>query len=114
MPPEFLPFNLVGLAAVIVATISIARTARLLTYDDFPPVAAVRFKIQQWLAAGPKRLRWLALTECPFCLAPYLTAGMIFWMWVSDLHWTWWLINGWWAASYVAAIIVARDEQPED
>lgn len=109
----FIHFDRVGLAAVIVAVISIGRTARLLTYDDYPPVAWARTKVQHWLLSGDRRMRWVALTECPFCLAPYLAAGMLAWMWASDLHWTWWLINGWWAMSYLSAILVARDEQPE-
>lgn len=108
-----LRFDWPSVVAVIVAVISIARTARLLTYDDYPPVAWAREKAKLWFLSGERRMKWVALTECPFCLAPYLTAGMLAWMWLSDLHWTWWLANGWWAMSYVAAIIVARDEQPE-
>jgi hypothetical protein len=113
MPPDFLPVDRVGFAAIVVAVLSIARTARLLIYDDYPPVAWVRERVQRWLGAGEKRSRWMLLTECPFCLAPYLTAGMLVWMWLSDLNTFWWVANGWWAMSYVAAIVVARDEQPE-
>ena len=32
---------------------------------------------------------------------------------VSDLHWTWWLVNGWWALSYLAAILVSYDQPPD-
>jgi len=38
---------------------------------------------------------------------------MFGWAWLSDLHWTWWVINGVWAASYLAASVVAYDEPPE-
>jgi len=31
-------------------------------------------------------------------------------MYLSDLHWSWWLINGIWAGSYVAAMLYAYDE----
>lgn len=94
-------------AAVLIGVLSIARTARLICWDDFPPVAWLRVRLIAW--SGEK---WGKVWTCQFCLAPYLTAGMILWAYLSDLHWTWWLINGWWAASYAAAVIVAYD-QPE-
>ena len=57
---------------------------------------------------------WKKLGECAFCLAPYLSIGMIAWALLSDLHWTWWLINTWWGLmSYGAAILMAYD-QPAD
>jgi hypothetical protein len=34
------------------------------------------------------------------------------WVWLSDLNAWWWIINGWWAGSYLAAMIVSYD-QPE-
>lgn len=95
------------IAAVVIGVLSVARTARLLTHDTFPPVAWVRERVYQALPE-----KWDDITECPFCQAPYLAAGMLAWAWVSDLHWTWWVINGWWGLSYIAAIIVAYD-QPE-
>ena len=98
------------IAAVLVGVVSVARTARLLVFDDFPPMVWLRVRI---LALFKENSSWSGLIECPFCLAPYLTAGMMLWAWASHLHWTWWVINGWWAASYVAAMVVARDEQPE-
>jgi hypothetical protein len=100
--------------AAAVAALSIARTARLLTHDTFPPVQWFRDRIQLWLAKGKRRQRWLPLTECPFCLAPYLSAGMFVWIWLCDLGVEWWVVNGWWAMSYVAAMIVARDEPAEE
>lgn len=96
------------IAAVVVGVLSVARTARLLVFDDFPPVRAVRER-----ALARLNEDWSGLLTCAFCLCPYLSAGMIAWAWVSGLHWTWWVINGWWAASYVAAIVVAYD-QPND
>jgi len=95
--------------AVVVGVGSVARTARLIAHDTFPPVAIVRERI---LARYAEESRWSVLWECQFCIAPYLTAGMIGWAWWSDLNMWWWLINGWWAASYAAAIVVSYD-QPE-
>lgn len=96
------------LLAIVVGILSVARTARLLIFDDFPPVVWLRTRAVALIRN--ENSKWTGLAECPFCLAPYLTAGMIGWAWLSDLHWTWWLINGWWAASYLAAIVVAYDE----
>ena len=96
--------------AVVVGILSVARTARLLTFDDFPPVTWLRTRYL--VAVGPDG-KWAPLARCPFCLSPYLTVGMLVWAYLSDLHWTWWVINGWWAASYLAAMVVAYDEPPE-
>lgn len=94
-------------AALVVGVVSVGRTARLLVHDDFPPIAWLRLR---YVAALPAHSRWAKLAECQFCIAPYLAAGMIAWAWFSDLHWTWWLVNGWWAAAYFAAILVSYDE----
>lgn len=93
--------------ALAVGVISVARTARLIVHDDFPPIAWLRVR---FVALFPGDSSWSKLVECQFCLAPYLTIGMMAWAWLSNLHWTWWVINGWWACSYVAAILVAYDE----
>ena len=98
--------------AALVGTVSTARTARLLTHDTYPPVQWLR---NQWDAKVTGA--WNELMHCPFCLAPYLMAGMFAWWWVA---WSigglaqavWWYVNTWWALSYLAAILVARD-QPE-
>lgn len=96
--------------ALIVATLSVARTARLIIHDDFPPMVWIRVRIRAFIKNEDSK--WLGLMDCPFCLAPYLTAVMLVWMYASDLHWTWWVANGWWAMSYVAAIVYSYD-QPE-
>lgn len=96
----------VWVAAAFIAIISVGRTARLLVWDDFPPIAWLRLKF--FVKAGDSP--WKKLGECAFCLAPYLSVGMIAWMVLSDLHWTWWLVNGWWALSYLSAIVVSYDQ----
>lgn len=97
-------------AAVLIGVLSTARTARLLTFDDYPPAMWLRTKYL--VAVGPDG-KWAPLARCPFCLSPYLSVGMFGWAWLSDLHWTWWVINGVWAGSYLAASAVAYDEPPE-
>jgi len=97
------------LLAVLVGIVSVARTGRLITYDDFPPLIWVRARIAAKIGDSP----WHKLFECGFCLAPYLTLGMIAWALLSDLAWWWWLPNIWWGMSYLAAILVSYD-QPTD
>src|SRR5262245_48236494 len=95
------------LLACVVGIVSVARTARLIIHDDFPPMIWLRARIY---AIYKENSRWIGLWECPYCLAPYLAAGMVGWFYLADGHWTWWLINGTWAASYLSAIIYSYDE----
>lgn len=94
-------------AAAIIAVLSVARTARLIIFDDLPPMTWLRTHIMARYAEDSK---WSSLWECPYCMCPYLAAGMGVWFWLGGDHWTWWVINGWWGASYLAAIVVAYDE----
>lgn len=98
-----------------VAVVSVARTARLITHDTWPPIE----KARPWIA---RQLRgWSELVLCPFCVAPYLVIGQALWFWLtyrqgahSDAFLYGWLLpHLLWAASYAAAILVAYD-QPED
>ena len=97
-------------AATLVGIMSVARTARLLIYDDFPPMVWLRIR---WFALFSDDNPWRKLAECQFCLTPYLSAGMLAWAWASDTNTWWWVINGVWAASYLAAMIVAYDQPAE-
>jgi hypothetical protein len=97
------PFTMV--AASLIGIVSVARTVRLLIYDEFPPVEWLRVRLIALLGDT-----WGKVLTCPFCLAPYLATGLALWAWWSDLNTFWWVVNGVWAASYVAAVIVAYDE----
>lgn len=99
----------VWLAASFIAVVSVGRTARLLTWDDFPPILWLRTRFLAAAGDGP----WGKLAQCGFCLAPYLSLGMVAWMWLSDLNWWWFGINGWWALSYLGAILLSYD-QPDN
>lgn len=98
------------IAAVLVGVISVARTARLLIFDDFPPMVYLRAR---FLALFSEDNSWSKIAECPFCLSPYLSTGMFVWAYLAyshgDIHWTWWVVNGIWAGSYLAAILVVYD-----
>lgn len=95
-------------AAVIIGILSVARTARLIGFDDYPPMMWLR---EKWDARTNDK--WQPLLGCPFCSAPYLATGMALWWWLADGHWTWWIINGVWGLSYLASILVAWDQPPD-
>lgn len=97
--------ELMIVAAVIVGVFSSARLTRLVTQDIYPPVA----KMRDWWDSKVSG-DWGILAFCHWCAAPWVTGPILLWGWLSDLHWSWWLFNGWLAASYVASMIVERDE----
>jgi hypothetical protein len=96
------------LAASLLAALAVARAARLVAEDDWPPSQWLR---DRWIAAL-NGTGWDALVLCTFCVSPYLAAADLAWAVLSDLHWAWWLVNAWAALSYTAAIITARDLPP--
>lgn len=97
------------IAAVIIGVLSVARTARLVVWDEFPPTMWLRMKWDD--ATEGKGVN--KLLHCQFCITPYMAAVLLAWFWFSDAHWTWWVANGVWAGSYLAASYVAYD-QPDD
>lgn len=96
----------VVIAAAIVGVFSIGRLTRLATQDTFPPSVWLRMKWDQITNDGP----WSALAHCHWCLSVWITPAILLWGWLSELHWSWWIFNGWMAASYAAAMVVERDE----
>lgn len=111
---EFLEHLTHPAVLVIVAVVSVARTARLITHDTWPPIERNRERIANRLKG------WSELVVCPFCVAPYLTIGQMAWFALlyqfgadsAPFLLGWLLPNLWWALSYAAAIVVAYD-QPE-
>lgn len=113
--------NVTGLAwwqailAAIVVLLGAARLTRLVTYDDFPPIVAIRMWWDKVTDDGP----WAKLLHCSWCFsfwASLLAIGSFFLtpLWVP-LAWAWWIFWGALAASYVAALIVYWDEgNPND
>lgn len=111
---QFLSEVLTFIAATVVGVLSVARLTRLITQDSYPPVVFVR---KWWdkvttVKEGPGKGAqgaWYDLVDCPYCAAPYITIPILGWALLSDLHWTWWVFNGWLAIAYVAAMVVVRD-----
>lgn len=92
-------------AAAIVAIVSTARITRLVTQDTFPPSAWVRAKWEKVTHDG----HWAPLVSCPWCFSVWASAFVLGWGLLSNLHWTWWVFNGWMALAYLAAMVVVRD-----
>lgn len=87
----------------VVAVGSIARLARLLVHDHWPPVVWLR---RHW---DRHTDGWNLLLHCHFCIAVWLAFAIILWGHFTDWNLVWWLINGSLAASYAAAFVVTYD-----
>jgi hypothetical protein len=92
------------LAAAAVGVLGTARATRLVVDDTWPPVLWLR---SWYLSRAPEP--WHDLVQCAFCLAPWVALPNLAWAVLSDLHWSWWLANGWFAAAYAASMVVVRD-----
>lgn len=99
------------LLALLTIVLGVGRMARLVTHDAFPPAAAVR---QWWTARTAKHYDWTILFFCFWCLTPWIMAVALGWFALTFVHvafaWAWWIFWGWLALSYVASMVVARDE----
>lgn len=117
--------------AYILGTLGIARATRLLVHDDWPPIRGLRLAWIQWhdtrdynnaQSGDPAhrhgwRYGWASLVTCPFCMAPYPTAlalavTIATGVWTPGWSWAgaWWVLAVWASVSYLAAMIVVRDE----
>lgn len=97
---------IVVIGAIVVGVVSVARLARLITQDSFPPSVWFRMKWDDWTNDGD----WSTLMHCHWCITPWLTVPVGLWGWLSELHTSWWVFNGIFAAAYVSGMIVERDE----
>lgn len=97
------------IAAVLVAVLGTGRLTRVIVHDDFPPSVWARIKWDSLTRDGS----WSKLAHCWWCATPWIMAICIAWGYFSSLHWSWWLFWGWLGLSYLAAIVIARDEPAE-
>lgn len=102
-----------AVAVGLVTIVSIARIARLFTFDKFPPTAWLREKYVQ--VVGPD---WGELLFCGYCFGVWASAfvvgtGYFAGVYTREYHdgWTlaWWMLNGILAAAYLGAIVMKRD-----
>jgi hypothetical protein len=109
--------------AFTVGAVAVARATRLVTSDKYPPAVWVRVHWINFAGSRDRMHDWAELAECPFCFAPYAAAVDLTWaVWSGAAGdpgmWSWggwwWLVNVWAAVSYVAAMIVVRDEPPAE
>lgn len=119
------------LAAFLLAVVGVARATRLLIHDPYPPAAALRrWWWNKTVAKGDWRASWHNVlvgeepneSGCPFCAAPYVAAlalAAAVWadVWSPELDTLrgWWLLLAVWASvSYLASMLVLRDEPPAE
>lgn len=99
--------------AVLIAVLGVGRLARVLTYDKFPPAIKVRMFWDRVTSDG----QWALLAHCFWCASPWIMLICMGWFYVGTLivgiGIAWWIFWGWLALSYVASMIVARDEPAE-
>lgn len=105
-------------AVALTTIVSAARLTRLATVDKFPPVKAVR----DWYENKTDGSDWQWLTLCGYCFSFWATlvivvSGLLCGVydpavpaWGTDnLFAGWWIFNGTFAASYLAAVFMAND-----
>ena len=99
--------------AIIVAIVGVARLTRAIVHDDFPPFVWWRIKWSTWTKDGP----WAKLFHCWWCLSFWVALVCIGWFLLTAVHvfflWTWWIFWGGLALSYLATMLIVRDEPKE-
>jgi hypothetical protein len=98
--PEFF-----WIAVAVVTVLSSSRLTRIAVVDDFPPVRFFRDKLYDRLEGSG----WQAITWCGYCVSFWITAAVIAWGYFTNWQDAWWLVNGAFAASYLAATYVTHD-----
>lgn len=107
------------LAVVATTIISSARITRLAVYDKFPPAQWIRDKYLDATDGSG----WGLLALCGYCMSFWVTGVIMIWAdlagaldrepafgWSGDTSIpVWWLFNGLFAMSYLAAWFVAND-----
>lgn len=103
----------VALLAIVVGVLGVGRLTRVIVFDDFPPSVWWRMKWSAWTKDGP----WSKLFLCWWCLSFWVSLVCIGWFLLIDVspffQWTWWIFWGALALSYVATMVIVRDE-PKD
>ena len=103
------------LLAVVTGALALTRATRLVVDDSYPPAEAFR---RWWMRHTSED--WNPLVECPWCAAPSLALPAVAYaaVFVANqdvdwIVWSWWLLNGWAAASWIAAFLTLRDVPPD-
>lgn len=102
------------IAYSIIAVVGVGRVTRLVTYDDYPPTVAIR----SWWNRLTRGGGWAKLAYCLWCFSPWAMLVCLAWLLIGlgTTPWiviAWLLFWSWMALSYLAAILVRRDEPDE-
>lgn len=118
--------DLYWVAVALTTVIATSRLTRLWTYDDFPPVAAVRNK---YLDIAESHFPGYApLGFCPWCVGFWIALVVIGTGYLCDVYgpgdtpvgndapWfmLWWFVCGGLTASYLGAMLMVRDGDNDD
>lgn len=109
--------DLYWVAVALTTLVATSRLIRLWTYDDFPPV---RWANSHFMEFAEKRApKWAELGFCPWCCGFWIALVVIGLGWacgvyetVPETDWsfkTWWIAAGALTASYLGAMLMARD-----
>lgn len=101
-------FFWIAVAAIVITSSS--RITRLLTYDKFPPIQWLRHKYEDATDGSG----WQLLAFCPYCASFWVTLAVVLSGYYSDWHTAWWIVNGVFGGSYLAAILMVHDGDDGD
>lgn len=105
------PFLMV--LAILTVILGSGRLTRVIVHDAFPPAIQLRMA---WDRLVGDDSSWSKLFHCWWCMSFWVTLGSVGWFMLGQIPgWTWlnviwWVFWGALAMSYVAAIVIARDE----
>lgn len=102
------------IALAVIAVMSSARITRLLTFDKFPPILAVRRWYVTAMDHSEATRPWQLLALCGYCMGFWVALGVLAWGYLTDWQTAWWLVNGLFALAYAAAIVMAHDGDDSD
>lgn len=110
-------------AVVLTTIVSASRLTRLATFDEFPPVRWLRNKYAEATDGGG----WQLLAFCAYCAGFWVTGAVVVWGLLAGVYdpvsgnqydrvpfTLWWAINGIFAMSYLAAILMIHDGDNDD
>ena len=107
-------------AVALTTIVCASRLTRLATWDVFPPTKWLRDKYSN-LTDGSG---WQVLAFCGYCASYWITGLVVLWGLYAGVYQTpvstthpflwWWIVNGIFATSYLAAILMAHDGDEGD
>lgn len=104
---ETLPLVLLTIATAI---IGVGRLTRIVVYDEFPPAAWWRDTWANWTHGTG----WEKLFLCWWCFSAWVALACIGWyiagLYVAWVAIAWWVFWGWMALSYLAPMLIVRDD----